>query len=574
MKKLFFGFVIGLILASSGTVIAQEGEASTEEFYLELPKQSSKFIADLPPILTIDSISFSEQVLDAKEIATLSVSISNVGPGEARDVYVKLTCSSKNILFSDKSYFLPIAANGGNQKIDIELIGEADLTTSECLLQIEVIDPIFKVNIKGKQLKFPTRESPKPKLILAKYGIYENQSASPNSKIDINETIDLNFAIQNIGNGTAEDVLVEVITTQDGVLSIGHVDNKKILRKNPEFSIIESGKYENITFRYYVNSEFMDSELEFRIRVIEKSLNYGVFENISFPINTKIETKGHIRTIEKVDAGIIGNVIIEDIPNFKSDVDLNIPVIDTLLENSFALIIGNENYANEIPVTYALNDASTFRKYAINTLGVPEKHLHFRKNATYGQMISEIDWVKNVIDAYEGNAKIYFYYAGHGIPDASTKSAYLLPVDGIASNTKSSIELSAMYQDFEASPSDGVYVFLDACFSGGSREGMLTEGRGVSIKPKDNILKKNTVVFSAASDDETAHPFKEQSHGLFTYFLLKKLQETKGEVTLKELSDYIRIQVKQKSVVENKPQHPSTNVGQEIKETWEGFYLK
>lgn len=48
---------------------------------------------------------------------------------------------------------------------------------------------------------------------------------------------------------------------------------------------------------------------------------------------------------------------------------------------------------------------------------------------------------------------------------------------------------------------------------------------------------------------------------LFTYYLLKKLQETKGDVTLGELGDYIKTKVEQQSIVVNgKLQSPSMRV--------------
>ncbi len=55
--------------------------------------------------------------------------------------------------------------------------------------------------------------------------------------------------------------------------------------------------------------------------------------------------------------------------------------------------------------------------------------------------------------------------------------------------------------------------------------------------------------------------YKEMKHGMFTYFLLKKLQETKGDVTLDELGRYITEQVKQHSIRENgKLQTPAMQV--------------
>jgi hypothetical protein len=83
------------------------------------------------------------------------------------------------------------------------------------------------------------------------------------------------------------------------------------------------------------------------------------------------------------------------------------------------------------------------------------------------------------------------------------------------------------------------------------------------------------VVFSAASGEETAFPYKEKQHGLFTYFLLKKLQETKGDVSYQALSNYIIDNVRQQSVVVNqKSQTPQVNTSQEMESIWKTLKLK
>ena len=82
------------------------------------------------------------------------------------------------------------------------------------------------------------------------------------------------------------------------------------------------------------------------------------------------------------------------------------------------------------------------------------------------------------------------------------------------------------------------------------------------------------VVFTAAQGDETAYPYKEQEQGLFTYYLLKKLQETKGDVTLGELGDYIKTQVERQSVVTNsKLQSPSIMATSSVGNDWRSWKL-
>ena len=67
----------------------------------------------------------------------------------------------------------------------------------------------------------------------------------------------------------------------------------------------------------------------------------------------------------------------------------------------------------------------------------------------------------------------------------------------------------------------------------------------------------NLVIFSASQGVETAHPYVEQAHGMFTYFLLKKLNESQGNITLGDLSDYINENVRRTSVVNGKMQTPT-----------------
>jgi len=104
---------------------------------------------------------------------------------------------------------------------------------------------------------------------------------------------------------------------------------------------------------------------------------------------------------------------------------------------------------------------------------------------------------------------------------------------------------------------------------------MLASAHGVTIKVKQSAPKGNIVVFSAAQGDETAYPYKEQGHGLFTYYLLKKLQETKGDVTLGELSDFVKTQVVRQSVVVNgKMQTPTLIPSAAVGDSWKTWKLR
>ena len=263
-------------------------------------------------------------------------------------------------------------------------------------------------------------------------------------------------------------------------------------------------------------------------------------------------------------------------PKPDSDVDTNIPVAKHQAETMFAFIICNENYP-DAPVPYSLNDGRMFREYCQKTLGIPSSNINMYEDATYGNIITAVEKMKSIADAYEGDASVIFYYAGHGFPDEKQSTAYLLPIDGDASSINSTgYSLAKLYKDISSLKLKSSVVFLDACFSGTKREDqMLSSARGVAIKVKEEAPQGNMLVFSAAQGDETAHQLEEKHHGLFTYCLLKELQSTQGDIDLGTLTDNVTKQVKRQSVViNNKRQTPTVIPSPSLSGSWRQMKLK
>lgn len=260
----------------------------------------------------------------------------------------------------------------------------------------------------------------------------------------------------------------------------------------------------------------------------------------------------------------------------KSLVDTNIPETNVSNPNTFAVIFANEDYKNVASVPFAKNDGAVFQNYCSKTLGIPQVNIHYVENATYNDFRIQLSWLNGVCDAFDGNASVIIYYAGHGIPDEKSKSAYLLPIDGDGRYVQSAYKLDDLYEKLGAMNAKSVTVFMDACFSGSKREdGMIVSARSVALKAKSGVPQGNMVVFSAASGDETAYPDNDEQHGIFTYYLLKKLQETKGDVTLLELGNYITMNVRQQSIVKNgKPQTPCVTPSAAIGTEWQNWTLK
>lgn len=253
-----------------------------------------------------------------------------------------------------------------------------------------------------------------------------------------------------------------------------------------------------------------------------------------------------------------------------SDVDIDIPMAQRENDSTFVFIVANENYNTVQSVPFALNDGNVFASYCEKTLGIPVSHIKKYKDASYGQLLECVATMKQITEAYDGRAKVLFYYAGHAFPDDEKNNAYLLPVDGNPKMAETSYGLHKLYAELGDLKARLVICFIDACFSGATRQDdMLLASRGVTIKPKDEIPKGNMIVFTSSSEYESSMMYQNKSHGMFTYYLLKKMKESKGETNLGDLADYLHREVRRNSVLVNqKIQTPRVLVSPNIDIQW------
>lgn len=262
-------------------------------------------------------------------------------------------------------------------------------------------------------------------------------------------------------------------------------------------------------------------------------------------------------------------------PKVVDPVDIKIPATGIKDNRTFALVIGNEHYQGNIKgVPYATNDAEIFAKYCKKTLGLPEANVRLITDATMGQLTNAIEELKNKVKATNGQGRIIFYYSGHGKPDDKDHQAYMVPVDASPYSNRTNYSLSELYRELGETDAKLVAVFLDACFSGATRnDDMLVAARAMRQVPREETPLGNMVIFSAASEAETAYPVESKSHGVFTYAILDKLQKTEGKVTLGELADHISKTVTEISLDANRPQNPKVMVSPALPE-WSGIQLR
>ena len=259
-----------------------------------------------------------------------------------------------------------------------------------------------------------------------------------------------------------------------------------------------------------------------------------------------------------------------------SDVDEEIPALEVDGYNTYAIIIGNQNYRNLTGLTnvpFALHDAYVFRSYLMKN--VPEKNIRLHEDATKHEMEVEFtDWIDSIPS--HKDKTLIVYYAGHGLPDDRTK-AHLMPVD--VQHARHGILLDDLYARLGNAGFGQVVVFLDACFSGAGRDqaNAYIGGRGgVVIEPADaRFGEGKVVVFAATNKKQQAQGYDVEQHGLFTYFLLRTLKDSKGDITFGELHNRISQQVTEMGQRQRfQEQTPTTIASAKFRDGWKTATFK
>lgn len=497
------------------------------------------------------------KAIDANEACTIRFEVSNTGRGDGIGCKAMVKMSGTTSGLTAQSVSLPTIIAGGKQTVTIPVT--ANMKTQDGIVNftIEVTEP-QGFGSDPIELAVATRSFEAPMLRVVDYAVV---SSTGGSQLQKKQPFDLQLMLQNTQYGEAENVRVELKLPQGIYLMDG--------QELTSIASLVGGQTRSLEYQLIVPNNYEQTTIPIQVAISEKYGKYAENKSITLSLNqTLASSKLTIDAIDQQREGI-------QIAQIGSAVDKNIPVTNIKNSNTFAVIIANENYKRVEKVPFAMNDGNIFREYCIRTLGIPEKNVHYVANATGNEIKAQVSWLQTILEVFD-NPKVIFYYAGHGIPDESSKTAYLLPVDGVGTDVTTGYKLDDLYATLGKMPADHITIFMDACFSGSKREeGMLAQARGVAIKAKSGQPQGNMVVFSAATGDETAYPNKEQGHGMFTYYLLKKLQDAKGDVTLQELGDYITKNVRQQSIVINgKSQTPTVTPAAAVVSEWGSWKLK
>ncbi|HEY3352745.1 MAG TPA: caspase family protein [Polyangia bacterium] len=234
---------------------------------------------------------------------------------------------------------------------------------------------------------------------------------------------------------------------------------------------------------------------------------------------------------------------------------------------AFALIIGIEQYRNAPAPIGARADARRFKELARTTLGIPERNIRLLLDdaATRTDIEAELDWLKANVRA---GGRIYFFFSGHGAPDPSAGTPYLLPSNGRPEAlARTALPLAEVLRALSDTKAKEVLAFVDSCFSGAGGRSVLPPGARPLVVVKEETAAQRLALFSAAGGAEISGPDQDSQGGLFTKYLLQGLGSARadingdGQVSLQELADWVRPRVEAEARRQNRAQRPGVVLG-------------
>ncbi len=380
-----------------------------------------------------------------------------------------------------------------------------------------------------------------------------------NSIIEPGEAVEVTAFVQNFGNIAAENVNVKLeLDIDDRNISCPDV------YKNYNLGTIKSGSYKKFKFFFFTSKRYTHKDIPFKVVMQEQTDDYKTSQKLGLKMNVRTSNIVDIDNNKNLEQPVEMEQISEIIEI--ADVDKHIPNTQYNGENTLAVVIGIENYKYAPIVDFAKRDAQVFYKYALSVFGIPKQNIYFLTNteATLGEMkkiFSKDGWLAR--RSVKGKSNIVVYYAGHGAPDVKSKEAYLIPYDVDPNYAKTGFKLNSLYAALSSLKAKSVTVFVDACFSGKSRNDkmLITGARSVVIPTESSAISaKNMAIISASSDKEYSSAYPAKHHGIFTYYLLKELKDNAFSlktISVRDFYNNIKQNVKKTAGFLDKEQTPS-----------------
>lgn len=240
--------------------------------------------------------------------------------------------------------------------------------------------------------------------------------------------------------------------------------------------------------------------------------------------------------------------------------------------SAYAVIFGIERYRDVPAPDGARHDAEAFARLVQTTLGVPAAHIQvgLDDRATKNDIEKNLDWVRDNVQA---GGRVYFFFSGHGAPEPTTGTSYLLPYDGDPRYLeRTAVTLSSVVKALGETKARDVIAVVDACFSGAGGRSVLPPGARPLVRAQETPAPTTRIaLLTSASGAEISGPTADRKGGLFTHYLVDAIGQGRadangdGEVSLEETLDWVSPRVARDAKLDNRTQTPRLVVGADMK---------
>ena len=195
-------------------------------------------------------------------------------------------------------------------------------------------------------------------------------------------------------------------------------------------------------------------------------------------------------------------------------------------ENSFALVIGINNYLNASPLGYAVNDAEVVAAMLESNFDFKSENIKLLLNesATRDEIMSTFMSYAN--GEISPNDRIFVFFAGHGMTQTGRRGevGFLVPYDGDLGNLSTLIRWDDLTRNAELIVAKHILFVMDACYGGLAITRSLSAGSMRFLK--DMLQRYSRQVLTAGKANEVVSdaggPIP--NHSVFTGHFLQGLQ--------------------------------------------------
>lgn len=212
---------------------------------------------------------------------------------------------------------------------------------------------------------------------------------------------------------------------------------------------------------------------------------------------------------------------------------------------SWALVVGIDDYAKWPKLQYAVRDAEAVKAMLVDRLGFDKDHVFLLRNqeATRAGILSVLDG-KLSSSAVQRDDRVFVFFAGHGATrelSSGRELGYLVPADSDpAALSADAIPMTQIQDLAESIPAKHVLFVMDSCYSGLG----LTRGANPLAFLKENARRVGRQMLTAGGADQEVADGGPGGHSIFTWTLLQGLGgradlNGDGFITATELAAYL-----------------------------------